>query len=192
MKIYTKTGDKGDTSLAGGQRVAKDCRRIEAIGSVDELNAHLGLCRSLLKEQKKNFNDLQLDKALINIQNSLFLIGAQLAESHKKTIEENSQANLLLKTKELEQKIDSFDKITPPLTHFILPGGGASLVSQVHVSRTVCRRAERLVISLRNHEFLQDEILIYMNRLSDFLFSVARFISHTLGEKETIWDSQNI
>lgn len=187
MKIYTKTGDKGKTSLACGQRVAKDCLRIESYGNIDELNSHLGLLKDLLEEitTKKEFKE-QLVSSIQKIQNILFCIGSELATTnpneHIKKIMLNSKEALIL-----EKQIDDFSEHLPPLTNFILPGGHPCN-SQAHIARSVCRRAERLVIQLSNNEAVRTEIIIYLNRLSDWLFIVARMISFILKTPEIIWE----
>ena len=193
MKIYTKTGDKGDTSLAEGQRVAKDCSRIEAIGMLDELNAHIGLARSFFLENEKHlFASKEIDQELTQVQNILFFIGANVAGSHKESVSQELYSSLIEKTKKLENNIDDYSQKTPALTHFILPGGKSSLLSQLHVVRTVCRRAERALITLRKEEFVREELLIYMNRLSDWFFALIRFIAHQTKNEETIWSSKNL
>lgn len=180
MKIYTKTGDKGTTSLLGGQRVAKYELRIEAYGSVDELNANLGLLRdhlSMLPEQQNQ---------LISVQNALFAIGSHLAT-------EGTPAFPLPELKEtwstqLEKAMDRMDESLPPLRNFVLPGGH-SAVSVAHICRTVCRRAERRVAALGAESEIPDPVLPYLNRLSDYLFVLSRFAALTLKIEETPWNS---
>ncbi len=181
MKIYTKTGDAGETGLFGGPRVAKDAARVEAYGAVDELNAALGATLA-------RCGDGDLGSLLTAIQAQLFTLGAELA-----TPPGAARARAALPPVEpawiaaLEAAIDRLEAELPPLRHFILPGG-APLAADLHVARAVCRRAERRVISLHHGEPLAAEVLAYLNRLSDFLFVAARAANHRAGVKETIWD----
>lgn len=181
MKIYTKTGDSGETGLYGGIRVPKDALRITACGTVDELNACIGFVRSQVQ-------DAEIGAILHRIQNELFDIGADLAtlDTHPKA--ESLRIPTAL-TVQLENEIDLFEGELPPLKNFILPGG-ASGGAAVHLARTVCRRAERCVVSLATVESVNREVLIYLNRLSDLLFVLARTVNHRLGESEPLWDSQ--
>ncbi len=175
MSVYTKTGDKGKTSLYGGKRVSKTNLRIEAIGNIDELNSTLGVVLSSLKE--KNLKD-----ELSRIQSDLFGIGALLANP-------SSSSKLDKRGVEFEKIIDGLDKKLPELNNFILPGGGEA-GSHLHLARTVARRAERRIVQLSEKENVQAEILIYMNRLSDLLFMFARFINYKEKKKERIWKSR--
>lgn len=178
MKIYTKTGDSGITSLFGGQRVPKSHYRIEAYGTVDELNAYLGL----LRDQEVN---QPIQQILIEIQSKLFTIGAILATepgNEKVKVPQLSELDVLL----LEKEIDKMDTILPPIRNFILPGGHVS-VSFGHVARTVCRRAERLVIALDALEIIDPLVIKYLNRLSDYLFMMCRKMSADLDIVETPW-----
>jgi cob(I)alamin adenosyltransferase len=171
-KVYTRTGDKGETSLVGGKRVAKDSTRVEAYGDVDELNSLLGFARTLL-------TDKEVDAILSRIQNELFIVGADLAsplELKAPRIEQESIARL-------EQTIDKFNREVPPLREFILPGGkseGAAL----HLARTVARRAERKVIRLGKEEPINPYVIVYLNRLSDLLFVLARITNRRTGTPE--------
>lgn len=178
MKIYTKTGDKGTTGLIGGTRVPKDHIRIEAYGSVDELNAHIGMLRDMASA-------LNIEEQLIRIQEALFVIGSHLANDPEK-----SKMELPAFTQEeidfLESEIDSLDANLPPMRNFVLPGGHV-VVSQCHISRCVCRRAERATISLDHLAPVAELILTYLNRLSDYLFVLSRHISHTLQAQEIPW-----
>ncbi len=178
MKIYTKTGDTGQTSLWGGTRVAKSDDRIEAYGTVDELNSHIGL----LRDQAVNAPHRDVLK---EIQDRLFTIGSWLAASPEKT---NLHAPDLLETDVLllETEMDCMNETLPELRAFILPGGHQA-VSFAHVARTVCRRAERQVIRLSHHEAINGLIIKYLNRLSDYLFILARTMSHELGAEEIEW-----
>ena len=178
MKIYTKTGDKGETSLFGGKRVPKDALRIETYGTVDELNSVIGVCRSL-NESK------EVDAILGEIQIDLFRLGADLATPHDATasVERIQEADIT----RLERHIDTLDGAVEPLRSFILPGGDQA-ASMVHFARTVCRRAERLTVRLAHQETLGDMPIIYLNRLSDLLFVCARWInakSHIAEQKWT-------
>ena len=181
MKIYTKTGDTGETGLYGGTRVAKDAMRVEACGTVDELNACIGFVRSQIQ-------DREIDTTLHRIQNELFDIGADLAtlETHPKAASLRIPPTL---TPELEGEIDRFEAQLPPLKNFILPGG-SPCGAAVHLARTVCRRAERCVVTLAKAETVNPEVLIYLNRLSDLLFVLARTVNHRSGESEPLWESQ--
>ncbi len=177
-KIYTKTGDKGRTALIGGTRVPKYDIRIEAYGTVDELNSYLGLIRD------QNI-DNRSKELLLEIQKRLFTLESSLAQDEKSVT--LALPSLLVKDVEmLEKEIDKMNEHLPELTAFILPGGHPT-VSYCHVARTVCRRAERLTI-LRNKEFPTDTLNIqYLNRLSDYLFVLARKFSHDLGIPEPLW-----
>lgn len=175
MSVYTKTGDKGRTSLYQGKRISKANLRIEAIGNVDELNSVLGFVLSSLKEKG-------LREELSKIQSDLFEIGALLASP-------SSSSKLNKRAGEIEKKIDELDKKLLELNNFILPGGGVS-GSSLHFARTVARRAERRIVELSEQDKVQDEILIYMNRLSDLLFMFARFLNFKEKKKEKIWKSR--
>jgi cob(I)alamin adenosyltransferase len=177
-KIYTKTGDQGSTSLVAGTRLSKAHIRIEAYGSVDELNAHIGLLADMGSES--------VWKLILNdIQHELFVLGSQLAndaEEMKKHLPSLNQE--IVGT--LENEIDKYTKILPELKHFILPGGMLA-VSQAHICRTVCRRAEREVIKLSETESVDLQIIVFLNRLSDYLFVLSRFIAFENNVPEKIW-----
>jgi len=178
MKIYTKTGDKGQTSLIGGTRVLKSDQRIEAYGTVDELNSYIGL----LRDQAININRKDI---LIEIQDRLFTIGASLAsdpEKSKVKIPDLFETDIEL----LEKEMDRMDSLLPPMKFFVLPGGHQS-VSFCHVARTVCRRTERLVIRLSQNEFVDDLVIKYINRLSDFIFVLSRLMAQELNAEEIPW-----
>ncbi len=183
-KIYTKTGDKGQTSLYGGKRVAKNDLRIETYGAIDELNSVLGLIISEIQNSKvksQNYKaKVKSDEILIKIQKDLLLIGSLLA-GYK-----NSIKNLKLKIKNLEDWIDNLEKELPELRNFILPGGSGT-ASLLHLGRSVCRRAERRLVELAQKEKVQPEILSYLNRLSDLLFEMARLVNFKQKKKEIIW-----
>ncbi len=185
MKIYTKTGDKGTTALFGGTRVSKHDIRIESYGTLDELNSHIGL----LRDQEI---DLNSKKQLITIQEKLFVIGAILATDPEKAILKNGKERLDIKRINdfdialLETEMDIMDEQLPPMTHFVLPGGHQT-VSFCHIARSVCRRAERLATALYQEVPFEDNALKYLNRLSDYLFVMARFLSNQLQAKEIKW-----
>ena len=178
MKIYTKTGDDGTTGLFGGKRVSKSDIRIEAYGTIDELNAYVGLLRD--QEVNKKRSDI-----LIEVQDRLFTMGSLLA-----TEPGNTKVKLPLLADEnilyLEKKIDTMELELPPLKSFVLPGGHVS-VSYCHLARTVCRRAERNVIALSQHEHVDHLIMQYLNRLSDYLFVLGRKMAVELHIEETPW-----
>lgn len=185
MKIYTKTGDQGTTALYGGTRVHKNHIRIETYGTVDELNSHIGLLR-----------DQQLDErttaSLLKIQNELFSVGAVLATPPDKEKLKNGKDRLNINrvdTEEidfLEQEIDFMEQLLPQMTHFILPGGHPT-VSICHIARCVCRRAERLAVHLHGIESIDILIISYLNRLSDYLFVLARKLTLDKQASEIPW-----
>lgn len=181
FKIYTRTGDRGDTGLFGGGRVGKDHPRVEAYGDVDELNATLGLARAIELMPR-------IDDVLLPVQRDLFAIGALLATpDREKMAEQLGKARIDDdRIAELERAIDDGEAELPPLTSFILPGGTPK-ASALHVARTVCRRAERRVITLRNAEDIPDLVVIYLNRLSDLLFTLARVANTRAGAGEVPW-----
>lgn len=183
MKIYTKTGDKGETSLYGGKRVSKATIRIEAYGTVDELNTVIGICRAMSPPQR-------VDEALLKIQNQLFTLGADLASPLSNTKNKNVPRISEDDSKFLEDLIDKLDSEIKPLRSFILPGGSL-LSAQIHFARTVCRRAERLIVQLSKKEKIGTQPIIYLNRLSDFLFVLARWVNHLERGNEITW-SKNI
>lgn len=185
MKIYTKTGDKGTTALFGGTRVPKHHIRIECYGTVDELNSHLGLIRDQdIDKHSKNM--------LISIQENLFTLGAILATDPEKSLLKSGKARLNIPRISdaditlLEEEMDHMNTTLPPMTHFVLPGGHQT-VSFCHIARCVCRRAERLATSLNEIEPLQPKLLIYLNRLSDYLFVLARKLSYDMQVDEIKW-----
>lgn len=180
MKIYTKTGDKGDTSLFGGQRVPKDALRIEAYGTIDELNSVMGIVRA-------DSDDAEIDAMLERIQNDLFVMGADLAtprSSDKKTVRRIEQRDVAA----IEKLIDAVEPSLKPLRRFILPGG-SPLAARIHFARTVCRRGERIVVRLSRNEDIGDDITVYLNRLSDLLFVLARYVNVKTGVAETKWNA---
>jgi cob(I)alamin adenosyltransferase len=184
MKIYTKTGDKGKTSLMDGTRVYKHNPRVEAYGTVDELNAVIGIVFTQLTIT--NYQ-LRMKEVLIRIQNDLFEIGSNLADP--KAIEnEKLQKQLEQHTKDLEKYIDELTLAMPELTYFILPGGG-KVGAFLHLARTVSRRAERNIVSLSQTEHVTKEVLVYVNRLSDVFHTMSRYSNFMEKKQETIWVS---
>ncbi|MFV1980261.1 MAG: cob(I)yrinic acid a,c-diamide adenosyltransferase [Rhodothermia bacterium] len=186
MKIYTKTGDSGTTGLFGGDRVSKHHIRIEAYGTVDELNAAVGLLRSglIIAALPSPDRFTEIDTALARIQNELFVLGADLATPSGAKPSVPRVSSLMTTTLELE--IDRFSERLPELTSFVLPGGSEA-ASRLHVARTVCRRAERLVVHASAKESLNPEIVRYLNRLSDHLFVLARLANHLEDVKAPEW-----
>lgn len=178
MKIYTRTGDKGQTGLLGGQRVQKDDVRIQAYGTVDELNCHLGMLRDLAPSRAA---------FLIELQEKLFTIGSRLATASETDADRFKLPRIDDKdVLALEEAMDAMDAHLPEMRNFILPGGHPA-VSQAHICRTVCRRAERLIVPLAAEGQVPEPIIRYMNRLSDLLFVLARSIGHELGVPESPW-----
>ncbi|MCX6136951.1 MAG: cob(I)yrinic acid a,c-diamide adenosyltransferase [Ignavibacteriales bacterium] len=178
MKIYTKTGDAGVTGLFGGDRVPKDAIRIEAYGEVDELNAVIGMVRA-------SQPPADIDRLLVRIQNDLFVVGADLATPLDQVLSRVPRIDTGY-AEALEKEIDALDAKLPPLKNFVLPGG-TSAAALLHFARTVCRRAERAVVTLARAEKIGPEIIIYLNRLSDLLFVLARYANHRAGSVETNW-----
>ena len=180
MKIYTKFGDSGETALYGGTRLGKDELRIEAIGSVDELNAHIGYAQKLV-------GDADLSGLLARVQNHLFDVGADLAtpETHPKAAEFRIPVDF---TTEMETAIDTLSAELPPLTNFILPGG-CTAGAILHIARGVCRRGERCVVRLARETEINPEIIRSLNRLSDLLFVLARTVNFRANASEPLWKS---
>jgi cob(I)alamin adenosyltransferase len=181
MKIYTRTGDAGETGLFGGGRVPKDALRVEAYGEVDELNALLGWVRTLTRDD-------ELNRRLGVLQADLFALGAHLATPPARERRRRPELPPLPDGRpgEMEQWIDDADVQLPPLRHFVLPGGTPDAAA-LHVARTVCRRAERRVVALARAEDVEPSILVYLNRLSDLLFALARLANHRAGVPDTPW-----
>ena len=179
MKIYTRTGDKGKTSLIGGKRVSKTHQRLEAYGTIDELNAHIGLLLAQLPADESERT------TLLQVQNILFVVGAQLATPPEVT-------GTLAVTPEmlstLEEAIDRIEAALPSLKAFVLPGG-TQAASQCHVCRTVCRRAERRVLALASRATIPSELTSYLNRLSDYLFVLSRKINNEQVMQEIFWQN---
>ena len=178
-RIYTKTGDAGETGLFGGGRVPKDDARVDAYGEVDELNAAIGLARSMDAPP-------ELDALLATLQDQLFTVGATLATP--KSAKASSYIPKLdpAWVEAMEQKLDAFAEALPPLTSFILPGGSKA-ASALHLARTVCRRAERRVVPLARAGEVEAQIVVYLNRLSDLLFSAARMANLRAGVQDVAW-----
>lgn len=186
-KVYTRTGDTGQTGLVGGKRLPKDHPRIEAYGSVDELNSVLGIVLSFLVQKDASKRRDKLELILEAIQQKLFDMGSELATLPGD--EYVGQITLQAEdAKWLEEIIDAMNDELQPLKSFILPGG-TSLNVFLHLARTVCRRAERDIHKLKQIDLVSPEIIKYINRLSDFLFVAGRWATETLGEKETLWQS---
>lgn len=180
-KIYTRLGDDGDTHLAGGERIAKASKRVEAIGAVDELNSAVGLVRTLAMADADEAIRAEADTALHRIQNDLFDIGALLAKAGEKTRKiTESDAGFL------ETQLDLYQEILEPLPSFVLPGG-SELNGHAHVARTMCRRAERVILRLHEMEPVDAPIRMYVNRLSDFFFVFARWVARMRGDPEFLW-----
>jgi len=184
-KVYTRSGDTGKTRLVGGKERFKDDARVEAYGSVDELNAQIGLCRELIKETgDEKFHSLI--KVLKIVQNELFNLGTQLAMDERddsKNLPQLSDEAIL----KLESEIDTANESLSELTSFVLPGGSV-INAQFHIARNVCRRAERRVVSLLKKENVDPENIRYLNRLSDALFVWSRWVSKIIGDEENLWD----
>lgn len=181
VRIYTRTGDAGDTGLFGGGRVAKSHPRVEAYGDVDELNAAIGFARSV--EQMP-----RIDEVLVPIQRDLFAIGALLATPDREKMRQHLEKARVDedRVKELEHAIDDGDRELEPLKSFIVPGGSPKAAA-LHVARTVCRRAERRVVALGESEEIPGLVVIYLNRLSDLLFTLARVANRRAGTGEVTW-----
>lgn len=186
MKIYTKTGDKGTTALIGGTRVPKHHIRIESYGTVDELNSNIGLVRSQPEIDSTSKEILTL------IQNKLFTLGATLATDPNKAVLKSGKERLNIPrvTEDdvslLEKEIDRMNENLPPITHFVLPGGN-NIVSFCHIARCVCRRAERITTHLSENEEVDPTVIQYLNRLSDYLFVLARKLSYSTQAEEIKW-----
>jgi len=179
MKIYTKTGDGGETGLVDGSRIRKDHARVAAFGDVDELNAGIGVARTHADED--------LSQLLDGVQRDLFAIGAQIADPRAQVASRSEKAALAAgRIVDVERAIDAREAQMPPLSAFILPGG-TPLAASLHVARTVCRRAERSVLALGRTDPVDPLILVYLNRLSDLLFVLARHANHVAGRPEPKW-----
>ena len=184
-KVYTRTGDAGKTRLIGGEKRWKDDARVEAYGTVDELNSEIGLCRELLKEQKEDqFSSLML--FLKSVQNELFNLGTQLASAEDRDSDNLPRLSHDAISK-LESEIDTVNESLSELTSFVLPGGSV-INAQFHMARNVCRRAERRTVTLARNETVDPENIRYLNRLSDALFVWSRWVSYILVDTENLWD----
>jgi len=182
-RVYTRVGDDGKTALVGGERVSKASPRIECYGTVDELNAVLGLVRSVLSESEPMRD--RLLPSIARIQNELFNLGAELSTPEPERRDQSprvSDANIVT----LESEMDALNEELPELTSFVLPGGGMAS-SYLHLARTVCRRAERLAVALTAEADVRGEAIRYLNRLSDTFFVFGRWAAMTAGEPEPLW-----
>jgi cob(I)alamin adenosyltransferase len=187
-KIYTKAGDKGQTRLVGGQKVAKDSPRLECYGTVDELSSCIGLARTALEQPGAPAGATELGAVLRRVQNELFNLGSELAtlpeDLHpKQPVVEARHVTAL------EKEIDAWNEHLPSLKSFVLPGGGF-VASYLHLARTVCRRAERLAVRLGESERLGEQVIPYLNRLSDALFVMSRHAARLYGEAEPLWEPE--
>ena len=185
MKIYTKTGDKGETALYGGTRVSKASARVESYGTIDELNSFIGFAKTEITDE------IVLNQ-LKKIQFDLFTVGSESATPTDKLTLANGKSRLSLvisetEIEELENWMDDFEEELQPLQYFILPGGGKAATS-LHICRTVCRRAERSLVFLNETEAVRPELIKYLNRLSDYLFVLARYMSKINNESEEYWN----
>ncbi len=178
-KIYTKTGDNGTSGLLGGTRVSKTDPRLEAYGTIDELNSWIGLISTTV-------TDARVKKVLPEIQKTLFTCGSILATDTSKNMSKPPVTINSTITSTLEKEIDRMQNTLPPLSNFILPGGSIT-ASHCHIARTVCRRAERRVVALNNFVEIESQLVVFINRLSDYLFALSRFINFKSGNSETTW-----
>lgn len=190
MKIYTKTGDTGETSLFTGQRVPKNDPYIDALGTVDECNSTIGVAISLLPKQP-SFTEIH--EQLVSIQHALFDLGAALATPRTRAAQTKIEKTRFDHegVEILEKWIDTMDKALPELHTFILPGGHPA-GAMLHLARSICRRAERLVIPIHKHADVSDNVVVYLNRLSDYLFMLSRQVNHLTKSPETLWEHGKI
>ena len=187
-RIYTRTGDKGTTALVGGKRVPKESGRLESYGTVDELNSIVGIVRTYLMDYKDRLGDdyQWYSEMLRRIQNELFDVGSELAtppDGEYEGMHKMGEGEVKL----LEEEMDRMEKVLEPLKSFTLPGGGV-LNAFLHQARTVCRRAERVLWAVKREEDIADQVIIYINRLSDHFFVQSRWIAKRLNEPEFLWD----
>lgn len=182
MKIYTKTGDQGETGLFGGDRVSKSSLRVETYGEVDELNSAIGWARLSL-------SDAELDALLNQIQNDLFEVGAELGSTPDRKQKGSMPLIEEPQVETLERAIDRYEEGPPALTSFVLPGGSEG-AARFHLARCICRRAERSLVALGQGEAVRGELFRYINRLSDLLFTLARFANHVAGVEDIPWKGQ--
>lgn len=185
MKIYTKTGDTGETSLLGGRRVGKSCIEMQAIGEIDELNANLGVVIVLLSKKEESAELKEIILFLQSIQRDLFKFGAELASLQSPALSEKINKIDTARVGEMEQYIDRFWNELPELKNFILPGGSVA-GAEIHRARTICRRAERQLVDFSKKTTIRPELHVYLNRLSDFLFALARWVNAREGVQEII------
>jgi cob(I)alamin adenosyltransferase len=178
VRIYTRTGDRGETGLFGGARVSKASARVEAYGAVDELNAVIGLARAQLRAR-------ELQRILERVQHELFIVGADLATPPQAKTSRPVPRIGPGQVRQLERDIDGFEAQLPPLSRFVLPGGAAG--APLHLARTVCRRAERRVVAASQLETLNPQLVVYLNRLGDLLFVMARRANQLARVPETLW-----
>lgn len=200
VKIYTRTGDSGKTSLFGGKRVSKSSLRIEAIGTVDELNSAIGVAVAQYQRSKINPSTslrardqkhrVKIKNELEQVQNDLFNIGAILASPSSLPFTLNA-LRLSQRVEQFEKLIDQLAEKLPELRNFILPGGG-KIGASLHLARSICRRAERRIVELNKRENVPNDILIYFNRLSDLLFTMARIVNYKEKQKEVVWNKTKI
>jgi cob(I)alamin adenosyltransferase len=191
-RVYTRVGDGGETHLVGGQKVAKDSLRIEAYGTVDELNSLLGIARELGRRSDSGLDGAttsELGERLARMQQELFDLGSELATREEDLVRFGERIPRVTaeQVSRLEQEIDRMNEELPKLTSFILPGGGL-LAAQLHQARTVCRRVERMLVALGREEPLGAQVIPFVNRLSDHLFVLSRWVSRRAGEAELLWD----
>lgn len=186
-RVYTKRGDAGQTNLAGGQQRYKDDTRIEAYGALDELNSFIGLARQTVVDSATAYPALaELAAILIRVQHELFNAGSILA-TLPEDVHPNQARITAAETRQLEREIDRMNEAPGPLRSFVLPGG-SKLNAELHICRTVCRRAERIAVTLARAERIDDEIIRYLNRLSDAFFVWSRWASHQTGTPEVLWE----
>jgi len=190
LKVYTRRGDHGETSLCDGSRTSKDSERVEAFGSLDELNSYLGLCIVKLEHKDIKEHLMQIQKEVHGISANI-AFPANLSQSIIKgqSIADQIPRMSDYKIKKLEDWIDIYENELPELKHFILAGGNEGS-AYLHIARTVCRRAERQVVRLKQNEEIDKNLLIYLNRLSDYLFTAARLVSHRAGRDDVKWRSE--
>lgn len=185
-RIYTRRGDQGETSLVGGQRVPKDVLRIETYGTVDELNAFIGAaCVTAVDDAKVHPELTRLVAILTRVQHELFNLGSILA-TLPQDVHPRQPRVTAVEIEQLEREIDEMNVVLEPLRSFVLPGG-SRLNAELHVCRTVCRRAERILVALAREEEVPDEAVGYLNRLSDAFFVWSRWVSHIAGQAEVLW-----
>jgi cob(I)alamin adenosyltransferase len=184
-KVYTKGGDKGETSLVGGTRVSKAHSRIEVYGTLDELNSVLGIISARTPELKSGAFPDELTRRLMSVQNNLFNLGSQLACEDSNLLSQLPSANPTL-VSQLEGDMDRWEAELPPLKNFVLPGG-SELASFAHLARTICRRAERQAVRLRSETEIDGNVIIFLNRLSDWLFTLSRKLNSVAGFQDVEW-----